>query len=96
MLTGDQPAAAQQIAAEVGVTDYRASLLPQDKVNAVAELKKQYGHVVMVGDGINDAPALALADVGIAVGGAGSSAQAIETADITLMQADLSKLPFAL
>ncbi len=95
MLTGDQPAAAQQIAAEVGVTDFRASLLPQDKVNAIAELKKQFGHVVMVGDGINDAPALALADVGIAVGGAGSSAQAIETADITLMQADLSKLPFA-
>jgi Cd2+/Zn2+-exporting ATPase len=95
MLTGDQPAAAEQIAAEVGVTDFRASLLPQDKVNAVMELKNQYGHVVMVGDGINDAPALALADVGIAVGGAGSSAQAIETADITLMQADLSKLPFA-
>ncbi|MAT44179.1 MAG: heavy metal translocating P-type ATPase [Anaerolineaceae bacterium] len=95
MLTGDLPAAAEQIAAEVGVTDFRSSLLPQDKVNAVMELKNQYGHVVMIGDGINDAPALALADVGIAVGGAGSSAQAIETADITLMQADLSKLPFA-
>lgn len=95
MLTGDQPAAARQIAAEVGVTDFQASLLPQDKVKAITALKEKYGNVVMVGDGINDAPALALADVGIAVGGAGSSAQAIETADITLMQADLSQLPFA-
>ena len=95
MLTGDQPAAAEQIAKNVGVTDFRASLLPQDKVRAVEALKAQYSHVAMVGDGINDAPALALADVGIAIGGAGSSAQAIETADITLMGADLSQLPFA-
>ena len=96
MLTGDHPAAAQQIAAEVGVSDYRAGLLPEDKVNAVAALQKRYGTVVMVGDGINDAPALALADIGIAIGGAHSSAQAIETADVTLMQADLAQLPFAL
>lgn len=96
MLTGDQPTTAAQIAAQVGVTDYRASLLPEDKLNAVAALKEKFGSVVMVGDGINDAPALAAADIGVAVGGAGSSAQAIETADVTLMQADLRQLPFAL
>jgi Cd2+/Zn2+-exporting ATPase len=95
MLTGDQPDAARQIASQVGVTDFRASLLPEDKVNAVADLQKEFGPVVMVGDGVNDAPALTLADVGIAIGGAHSSAQAIESADITLMQANLSQLPFA-
>lgn len=95
MLTGDQPDAARQIASQVGVTDFRASLLPEDKVNAVADLQKEYGPVVMVGDGVNDAPALTLANVGIAIGGAHSSAQAIESADITLMQANLSQLPFA-
>ena len=95
MLTGDQPDAARQIAEAVGITETRAQLLPEDKVNAVEALQKEYGPVVMIGDGINDAPALALADVGIAIGGAHSSAQAIETADVTLMQADLSQLPFA-
>ena len=95
MLTGDQPDAAAQIAGQVGVTDFRASLLPEDKVNAVADLQKEYGPVVMVGDGVNDAPALTLANVGIAIGGAHSSAQAIESADVTLMQANLSQLPFA-
>lgn len=95
MLTGDQPDSAQKIAAQVGVTDFRASLLPEDKVNAVADLQKEYGPVVMVGDGVNDAPALTLANVGIAIGGAHSSAQAIESADVTLMQANLSQLPFA-
>lgn len=96
MLTGDQPAAAQQIANEVGVTDFRASLLPEDKLWAVEELQRKFGSVVMVGDGINDAPALALADVGIALRGSNSSAQAMESADVTLMQADLARLPFAL
>jgi Cd2+/Zn2+-exporting ATPase len=96
MLTGDQPIVAQHIAGQVGVTDFRANLLPEDKVKAVEELRKEWGEIAMVGDGINDAPALALADVGIAVGGASSSAQAMETADVTLMQPDLRQLPFAL
>ena len=96
MLTGDQPMVAQQIARQVGVSDFRANLLPQDKVTAVEALQKDFGSLAMVGDGINDAPALALADVGIAVGGVTSSAQAMETADITLMQPDLHQLPFAI
>ena len=96
MLTGDADATAQKIGAEIGVTEIRAELLPEDKVSAVAELQATYGPVVMVGDGINDAPALATADVGIAIGGAGSTTQAMETADITLMHDDLSQLPFAL
>ncbi|MDO9084934.1 MAG: cation-translocating P-type ATPase [Anaerolineaceae bacterium] len=96
MLTGDQPIVAQHIAGQVGVTDFRANLLPEDKVKAVEDLRKEWGEIAMVGDGINDAPALALADVGIAVGGASSSAQAMETADVTLMQPDLRQLPFAL
>ena len=96
MLTGDNAGTAQAIAAEVGVTDVRAELLPGDKLNAVEELQAQYGHVAMVGDGINDAPALAAADVGIAIGGATGTAQAMETADVTLMSEDLRQLPFAL
>lgn len=94
MLTGDNAETAQRIAADVGVDDVRANLLPQDKVTAVQSLRQQFSHVAMVGDGINDAPALALADVGIAMGAAGT-AQAMETADIALMHDDLSKLPFA-
>ncbi len=96
MLTGDGSGAAQQIAHQVGMTDFRASLLPEDKLKAIEDLQKLYGRVVMVGDGINDAPALTLADVGIAVRGSNSSAQALESADITLMQADLTQLPFAI
>ncbi|MBX3059411.1 MAG: cadmium-translocating P-type ATPase [Anaerolineae bacterium] len=95
MLTGDQAAVAQAIAQTVGVTDMRAELMPGDKVTAVRALQQQFGKVAMVGDGINDAPALAAADVGIAIGGAGATAQAMETADITLMSDGLKMLPFA-
>ena len=94
MLTGDQAATAQTIAKAVGVTDVRAGLLPENKLHALDELMQQYGDVAMVGDGVNDAPALAAATVGIAMGA--GSAQALETADITLMSDDLSQLPFAL
>jgi Cd2+/Zn2+-exporting ATPase len=93
MLTGDNEATAQKVGAEVGVTEIRANCLPADKVTAVTQLREQYGHVVMVGDGINDAPALASANVGIAIG---STAQAMETADITLMRDSLLPLPFAI
>jgi len=93
MLTGDNAATAQTIAAAVGVTAVRADLLPAQKVQAIEELRGQYGTVAMVGDGVNDTPALAAATLGIAMGA--GSAQALETADITLMGNDLSKLPFA-
>jgi Cd2+/Zn2+-exporting ATPase len=93
MLTGDNPAVAEKIAASVGnIDEVRASLLPEDKLQAVQGLQARYGSVVMVGDGVNDAPALAAASVGVAMGGAGS-AQAMETADVVLMQSDLSHLP---
>lgn len=95
MLTGDNPAAASAIAAQVGVSHVRASLLPADKVSAVQALTTQIGALAMVGDGVNDAPALAAASVGIAVGGA-ASAQAMETADIVLMADGLKSLPAAL
>jgi Cd2+/Zn2+-exporting ATPase len=95
MLTGDSPAAAHAIAREVGVGDVRASLLPADKVEAVKDLRRQWGCLAMVGDGVNDAPALAAADVGIAMGAAGSDV-ALETADVALMSDDLVKLPFAI
>jgi Cd2+/Zn2+-exporting ATPase len=95
MLTGDSSATAYRIAGEVGVTDVRAGLLPEDKVEAVKQLRAQYGAVAMVGDGVNDAPALAASTVGIAMG-AGGTAQALETADVALMADDLGKLPFAL
>ncbi len=93
MLTGDSEAPARAIAAELGVDEYRAELLPEDKVAAVEELRRTHGAVAMVGDGVNDAPALASADVGIAMGAAGSDA-ALETADIALMADDLLKLPY--
>ena len=94
MLTGDHQRAAQKIAREVGVTDVRAELLPEDKLVAIKELAEAYGSVAMVGDGVNDAPALATATVGIAMGAAGT-AVALETADVALMADDLTKLPFA-
>ena len=92
MLTGDHAATAERIAAEVGLTDVRAGLLPADKVTAVAELRAAHGAVAMVGDGINDTPALASASVGVAMGRA---AQALETADVVLLGDDLRQLPFA-
>lgn len=93
MLTGDHRETARNIAAQVGVDEYQADLLPADKVNAVRELLRREGAVGMVGDGINDAPALAGATVGIAMGIAGTDT-AMETADITLMADDLTGLPF--
>jgi len=93
MLTGDHPGTAQQIAREVEIDEVRASLLPEDKVEAVQALSHEHGGVAMLGDGINDAPALAAATVGIAMGAAGADA-ALETADIALMGDDLSKLPY--
>jgi Cd2+/Zn2+-exporting ATPase len=97
MLTGDQQATAQRIGEPLGVTDIRADLLPADKVSAVEALQKQYGNLAMVGDGINDTPALATASVGIAIDAAnGGTNQAMETADITLMSDDLRKIPFAI
>ncbi|MFQ5401375.1 MAG: heavy metal translocating P-type ATPase [Anaerolineae bacterium] len=93
MLTGDNETTANKIGQEVGVTAVQANCLPQDKVTAISQLRDQYGVVAMVGDGINDAPALATANVGIAIG---NTAQAMETADIVLMGDDLRRLPFAL
>ncbi len=93
MLTGDNERTARAIAEEVGVDEYRAELLPEQKADALEALEAEYGEVAMVGDGINDAPALATATVGIAMGAAGTDT-AIETADIALMGDDISKLPY--
>jgi len=96
MLTGDNERVARDVAQRVGeVDEVRAELLPGDKLSAIEQLRREHGPVAMVGDGINDAPALARADVGIAMGGAGS-AQAMETADVVLMQDDLKRLPATL
>ena len=94
MLTGDNTRVAAAIAKEVGLTDFRADLMPEDKVKTIRNLIEKYGETAMVGDGVNDAPALANATVGIAMGGAGTDV-ALETADVALMGDDLSKLPFA-
>jgi Cd2+/Zn2+-exporting ATPase len=93
MLTGDNKATAEMIAQKTGVDEVHAELLPEQKVEAVERLVARYGHVAMIGDGVNDAPAMARANVGIAMGAIGSDA-AIETADIALMQDDLSRLPW--
>lgn len=93
MLTGDNDTTAREIAAHAGVDDYMASLLPDDKVRAVGDLLARHDKVAMVGDGVNDAPAMAMATVSIAMGVAGTDA-ALETADIVLMGDDLSKLPY--
>jgi Cd2+/Zn2+-exporting ATPase len=92
MLTGDTVAPAQAVGRAVGITEVYASLLPEDKVTRVQELKKKYGSVAMVGDGVNDAPALATASVGVAMASAGSDV-AIENADIAIMNDKLSILP---
>jgi Zn2+/Cd2+-exporting ATPase len=92
MLTGDNERTAASIAERAGVTDVRARLLPEQKVEAVRELKARYGAVAMVGDGVNDAPALAAADVGVAMGALGSDT-ALETADVALMADEITALP---
>jgi Cd2+/Zn2+-exporting ATPase len=93
MLTGDNQGTAQAIAGQTGVDEVRAELLPEDKVKVVEELVARHGTVAMVGDGVNDAPAMARASLGIAMGAVGTDA-AIETADIALMSDDLSRLPW--
>lgn len=94
MLTGDNDMVAQQIGREVGITHIQAKLLPEQKLQAIQMLETQYGSIAMTGDGVNDAPALATATVGIAMGGAGT-AVALETADVALMGDSIDKLPFA-
>ena len=93
MLTGDNEGTAETIAREVGVDEYHAKLLPEDKVAAVKKLKEKYSYIAMVGDGVNDAPAMAEANAGIAMGAAGTDI-AIETSDIVLMSDDLTKIPY--
>jgi Cd2+/Zn2+-exporting ATPase len=93
MLTGDNSGAAQTLAGSLGIDDVRAGLLPGDKAAAVEALRKAHGPLAMVGDGVNDAPALATADVGIAMGAAGSAA-ALETADVALMADELAKISY--
>lgn len=95
MLTGDNASTAQAISQKLGVSEVRAELLPQEKLKWIKQLQQETGSVAMVGDGINDAPALAASTVGIAMGGAGTDT-ALETADIALMGDDLEKLPFTI
>lgn len=95
MLTGDNRATGDAIGSQLGLSDVQAELMPQDKLDAIKLLRAQHGKVAMIGDGINDAPALASASVGIAMGGAGTDT-ALETADIALMADDLEKLPYTI
>lgn len=92
MLTGDNEGTAHAVAGQLGIDEYRADLLPDDKVKVVRELEESGERVAFVGDGVNDAPALAVATVGLAMGAAGTDV-ALETADIALMGDDLSRLP---
>ena len=91
MLTGDNPETAKYVADQIGIKDFRANLLPEDKINIIKELQKNGSKVTMVGDGINDAPALVQANIGIAMGAVGTEA-AMEAADIVLMQDKLEKI----
>lgn len=95
MMTGDNEKAARVIANQAGVDEYIAGLLPDDKVEAITKLKKKYGRVAMVGDGINDAPAMATSDIGIAMGASGTDI-AVETGDIVLMSDDISRIPYVI
>jgi Cd2+/Zn2+-exporting ATPase len=95
MLSGDRAGPARSVAQGIGIEDVRAELLPRDKIEMVAELRRSHGGVAMVGDGVNDAPALAEATVGVAMGGCGTDV-ALEASDVALMADDLSRLPFAL
>jgi Cd2+/Zn2+-exporting ATPase len=95
MLTGDTAVAARALAAKIGIDDVRSDLMPEDKVTAIEELRRSHRGVAMVGDGINDAPALASADLAIVMGAAGSDV-ALETADMALMSDDLLRVPYAI
>jgi Zn2+/Cd2+-exporting ATPase len=94
MLTGDSEPVARAVASQTGVTEWRAELLPEDKLSAVRELEREHGAVAMVGDGVNDAPALAAARVGVAMGAAGSDV-ALHSADVALMSDRLDRLALA-
>lgn len=95
MLTGDNEAIAKKIADEIGIDEYYSGLLPEDKVNITDSLREKYGRVMMVGDGINDAPVLAASSVGVAMGTAGNDV-AIEAADVALMGSNINKVPYLL
>jgi Cd2+/Zn2+-exporting ATPase len=92
MLTGDNAATASTVASIAGISDARGNLLPEDKLKAIQDMQRQYGATAMTGDGINDAPALAQADIGFAMGGAGTDT-AMEAADIAVMNDDLRRIP---
>jgi len=95
MLTGDHQNVGDSIAKQIGLTEAKGNLLPEDKVTAILELKKRYTKIAMVGDGVNDAPAMANSTVGIAMGAAGSDV-ALETADVALMSDKIENLPFVI
>lgn len=95
LLTGDNESTGRAIAEEAGIDEARCGLLPDEKLDVIRELRARYGQIAMVGDGVNDAPALAEADIGIAMGAAGTDV-ALETADVVLMGDDLTRLPYIL